>query len=106
MRKSEEVVAVLETPALRVQAPTTNDAANRDDHAFGAGGRKHDVRGNGVRLVVQVEDRALSNTSHAAHDQLAVASDEIRGHETVDESAPLVVGRIADGKDASRREWL
>ena len=48
-------------------------AALRDDHAFRAGLRHLDLRGDRVRLVLGVDDRVLRDPAHAGEEELRVA---------------------------------
>src|SRR5262249_29500545 len=74
----EEVVAVLELPVLRVEAPSAGYSADCYDHSFDLVFRDDEIGGDGVRLVVQVEDRAFGEPAHAAEKELAVALYELR----------------------------
>ena len=72
------VVAVLELAVLGVQAPAADVRALGDDHALGALLRHHDLGGDGVRLVLDVEDAVLRQAAHAAEQQLGLALDQDR----------------------------
>src|SRR6185436_6590976 len=75
--QAEKVVAVRETPTLRVEAPAGEGATLRDDHAFGARLGHDDLGGDGVGLVLDVDDAALAEAAHAAEEQLRVALHEL-----------------------------
>ena len=92
------VVAVLELAVLGVQAPAADVRALGDDHAFGALLRHHDLGGDGVRLVLEVENAVLAQAAHAAEEHLGLALDQHRpaggvridllDHPVIDAAAP------------------
>src|SRR5207245_675294 len=53
------VVAVLDLPALRIQAPTTEPASLAQDDAFDPALRDLDLGGNCVRAVLDVDEDVL-----------------------------------------------
>ena len=78
MLHATPVVAVLELAVLGVQAPAADVRALGDDHALGALLRHHDLGGDGVRLVLEVQHAVLRQASHAAEEQLGLALDQHR----------------------------
>ena len=75
---AEEVVAVARLAVLQVEAPAADAAALGDDHALRAAVGHLDLRGDGVRLVLDADDRALGEAAHAAVEELPVALHERR----------------------------
>ena len=75
---AEQVVAVLELAALRVEAPAADVAALRDDHALGPRLRHLDLGGHRVGLVLDVDHRVLRQAAHAAEEELRIPLDQHR----------------------------
>ena len=71
---ADQVVAIFELAALRVEGPAADVAALRDDHALGAALRHLDLGRHRVRLVLDVEDGVLGQPAHAAEQDLRVAA--------------------------------
>ena len=75
---AEQVVAVLELAALRVEAPAADVASLGDDHALGARLGHLNLGGHRVRLVLDADDRVLRQSPHAAEEELGVPTDQHR----------------------------
>ncbi len=73
-----EVIAILRLAILGVKAPATGESALGDDYPLGPGPRHDYLRRHGVRLVLDVDDRAFAETPHAAKQQLPVALGQLR----------------------------
>ena len=78
MLEAAPVVAVLELAVLGVEAPAADVRALGDDDALGALLRHHDLGGDRVRLVLEVQDAVLRQAPHAAEQQLGLALDQDR----------------------------
>ena len=72
------VIAVPELAVLGIETPAADVRALRDDHALGALLRYHDVGGDGVRFVLDVEHAVLGQTAHAADEHLRITFDQHR----------------------------
>jgi hypothetical protein len=61
-----------------VKTPATDAAPLGDHHPLGAAVRDDDLGRHSVRLVLDVHDRVLGQSAHAAEERLAVSLDEGR----------------------------
>ena len=76
--QAEEVVAVRRLAVRDVEREAAERAALGDDHAFGAAVGHDDLGRDGMRLVLEVDDRVLRQPPHAAEEHLRVAAHELR----------------------------
>src|SRR6185436_15465075 len=72
-----EVVAILRATVLHVQAPSADAATDGDDHAFGSLVGHHNLRGDGVALVLVVDDGVLGQATHASEEQLTIPANQL-----------------------------
>ena len=72
------VVAILELALVGIQGPPADVGALADDDALSTLLRHHDFGGDGVRLVLEVEDAVFRQASHAADEELGLTLDEHR----------------------------
>jgi hypothetical protein len=76
--QAHEVVAVAQPAAAGVEAPAAGHAALGHDDALGAGLRDNDLCGDGVALVLDVDDGAFVEVAHAGEQHLRVPADQLR----------------------------
>src|SRR4029079_2190343 len=76
--QAEQVVAVLRTSILRVQAPAPEGPALGEDHAIGACLGHGDLSCARRGLVLDAEEAALGEAAHAAEEQLRVSFHQLR----------------------------
>src|SRR5579875_70165 len=75
---SREIIAVRRFASFCVKRPSSKLAALRNDHTFGVLAADDELRGNGMRFVLEVENGVLAKPPHRPEQQLSLALDEHR----------------------------